>query len=539
MTGYELIRGDRFVVGRGLVVPTGETLESPAPLALVFARFDAARGQAVLLARLEATPEQVQAAKELAAKTQKITVTFSTDKAAYAPDDPIVLQWQARNTSPVPQKIYTGQYALQHTASYGGSARGTGTGGSHTRKQSDYVTLAPGEVWTDTRTLSGPFPQGEVGIEMTLDSSDNFLGSEPRTAEARAARERVEGVALFKAQGQLSVAIKAPSPAEQKALVARLGSPLWSEVLLAATTLSQLQNAADIPQMRALARHPWSALRVRAAVALTQPGREFGPELRALVFDPDRDVRRETLEAIYKNQIPGAGLSALALMAVENQAIERGILLEKNKTRSAENAIARARSSNRVLGDLLAARIEDGRAQADGINAPYLLNLLAENQRNTRLSSQDSGTPAQRQEVVAAWKGASPELKPEKSVIAADLDAEIALARAAMFENFAVGPQFAAIQTNLLKVVEKGPRFPRADDPARQLLENLAPEARVDILRALQWEAGRTLNPLENLAALKQVARIEGAAENRRPQLPARTALRRTGARPAPQHLRF
>ena len=41
MTGYELIRGDRFSVGRGLIVPTGETIETNSPLALVFARMDA------------------------------------------------------------------------------------------------------------------------------------------------------------------------------------------------------------------------------------------------------------------------------------------------------------------------------------------------------------------------------------------------------------------------------------------------------------------------------------------------------------------
>ncbi len=513
-TGYELIRGDRFSVGRGLVVPSGETIENNAPLALVFARIDPVSQQPILLARLAATPENIERARQLASENQKITVTFSTDKTSYAPDDAIILKWQARNTSPTVQKIYVGQYALQHTAIYGGSGTGTGTGGSHNRAESDYVTLAPGEVWSDTRTIRGPFPQGEVRLEMTLDSSDNFLGSESksRRAEDRAAQKRVEGVALFKASGELSVAIEPPSPAARQALIERLSSPIWSENLAAAVTLSQLEDAAQIPQMRALAAHPWSALRIRAAVALAKPGVAFGPELRALVFDPDRRVRSETLEAIYKNNVEGAGLSALAMMAVEQQAIERGILLEKDKTRNAEYAITRARDSNRNLGDLLAARIEAGKAEADGINAPYLLNLLAENQRNTRLSSENSGTPAERQEVLNAWKTAAPNLKVAgaKDANAADLEREIAVARARMFDNFEVGPQFDEIADNLRQIVAKGPQFPRADNPSRVFLEKLAPAARLDILRALQWQAGRTLNPLEDDTALKLVAQIEG-----------------------------
>ncbi len=512
MTGFESIRGDLSDIGRGLVVPTGETIGTGAnsKIAILFAKTDPIRQQPVLLASLDATPERIERVKKLARENQKITVTFSTDKPSYGPDDPIILKWQARNTSPQPQRIYTGQYALQSTAIYGGTGRGGGTGGSQNRTESDYVTLAPGEVWSDTRTIRGPFPQGEVTIKMTLDSSDNFLGSDPRSAKDRAERERATGVALFKAQDSISVEIKPPSPDEQKALIGRLSSPNWSEALAAATTLSQLQGASEIPAMRALATHPWSALRLAAANALARDATAFGPQLRALVFDADPRVRNSTLEKIYKNQAPGAGLAALAVMAVENEAIEKGFLSDTQKSLNAEYAIFKAREGNRDLGDLLAARIEAGHATDNGINAPYLLNLLAENQSNTHLSGEKVATPEEEKEVLQAWKTAPEYVKPAnlKSRTAADLDAEIKVARAAMFDNFQVGPQFFDIVKNLQTLGSK--IYPKPEDEDWKFFQNIAPAARVDVLRALQWGTGESSRAPKNAPVLQAVAQIDG-----------------------------
>ena len=514
-TDYELIRGDRFNVGRGLILPTGETLDKTSPLSLFFAVTDPIRQQPVILARLEATPELIEQTRQLAQKNQKITVTFSTDKTSYLPDEPIVIKWEARNASPGPQRIYTGQYALQYTAIYGGSARGTGTGGSQTRKDSDYITLAPGESWTQTREVRGPFPQGEVRIEMTLDSSDNYLGSDPRNAEARAARQRVEGVALFVAKGEISAEISAPSPAAQKELAARLSSPNWSEALAAATTLSQLEGAGQLPAMRALASHPWSALRIAAATALARGATEFSPALRALATDPDRRVRSETFEALVKNRVPGAGLTALAVKAVEAQAVELNVLSEKQKTGYTSMVLTNLRDDNRDLGELLRARIENGRANADGINAPSFLNGLAENGRNLRLTGDKTATPEQEKAVVQAWKDATEDVKPAnlKSRTSADLEAEIAAARARMFGDFKVGPGFAAVVENLGQIAAKG-SFPAFDNANRQFLESLAPDARPDVLRALQWQTGREGYALESLPALKRVAQIAGPLQN-------------------------
>lgn len=510
-TDYDLIRGDKFVVGRGLVVPSGEKIENNSPLALVFARIDPVGQQPILLARIAATPSNIERAKKLASENQKVTVTFSTDKTSYAPDDEIIAKWEARNTSPTVQKIYVGQYALQYTAIYGGSGRGTGSGGSHTRKAEDYVTLAPGEIWSDTRTIRGPFPQGQVFIEMTLDSSDNFLGSESKSHRAldRAAQERVEGVALFKAQDTVAVEIVAPSPAAQKALAARLNSANWSEALAAATTLSQLQNASEFPEMRALATHPWNALRMTAATALARDATTFSPQLRALAFDHDMKVRSQTFEALVKNRVPATGLAALAVMAVEAEAVAKGALTEKRPTRYTSMVLTNLRDSNRNLGDLLAARIGAGQSNADGINAPSFLNGLAENGRNLRLTNDKTATPEEEKAILQAWKEASAANPTEvKSRTAADLQNEVAAARAAMFDNFKVGPQFPAIVQNLQKL--NGEAFPKPADESRQFFENLAPDARPDILHALQWGAGETSRNLETLPALKAIAQIEG-----------------------------
>ncbi len=209
----EVIRGRDHIIAANLVLPTQEILAEVIKIekvksSIALGRFDPARRRMILMARLDATPELIERVKKLASEHQKIAVTFSTDKTNYEPGEEIILKWEARNTSPTPQKIYVGRYALQHSESYGGKGRGF-TNGSHTRTASDYITLAPGEVWSDTRTLSDPFPEGQVSIQMVLDSSDNFLGSEfkSRLKIDRMEQERVEGVALFEARGKIAIDI--------------------------------------------------------------------------------------------------------------------------------------------------------------------------------------------------------------------------------------------------------------------------------------------------------------------------------------------
>ena len=214
----EVIRGKNYIVAAGLVMPTKEVLAEVIRIetvksSLALGQFDPVRQRMILTARLDATPELIERVRELERENQKITVTFSTDKTSYSPDDEIILKWEARNTSPTPQKIYVGTYALQHTASYGGAGYSNASG-SHTRTAVDYITLAPGEVWSDTRTLRVPFPTGQVSIAMRLDSSDNFVGAQSKSLleTDRAEQERVEGVALFEAHGKVVVNIAAPLP---------------------------------------------------------------------------------------------------------------------------------------------------------------------------------------------------------------------------------------------------------------------------------------------------------------------------------------
>jgi hypothetical protein len=229
--------------------------------------------------------------------------------------------------------------------------------------------------------------------------------------------------------------------------------------------------------------------------------------LRSLLFDRDRRVRNETVELVYRRSIPGASLAILALLAVEDEAQRTGFSDSQGLSRFADSALVRLR--DRTLGDLLAARLEKSDGMGGGLNAAYLLNYLAENHRETRLTSEKAPTDAEKTAVLAAWKAfrvANPLPAGQKPVTTEQFDAEVQLARRAVYGDFKVTPDWAKIVTAMQSLGTN--YWPNEADPNRKTLETLAPAARPDVLRALRWKAGPNFGRLENAPSLRAIATI-------------------------------
>ncbi|RYG72983.1 HEAT repeat domain-containing protein [bacterium] len=500
MRDAELIRGDSRSAGRGLLVSEADLPTIPVnKKSIILGNYNPGQDQVLISARLEPTPENIARVTELAAAHRKLKFRFFADKATYGSADTIKLTWEIENTSSVPQRIYVGQYSIQYSSVYDGRSHSTGTGGSHNRKPEDYKTLAPGEKWTTTREVKGPFPEGQVGIEMVYESMDNFLGSD---SNRRQAKERVESVTMVKETIGFQVDVKPPSADEKKALLTKLGSTNWSEAMEAATLLAELKGIESAPELQTLAKHPWPALRVKALRGVSGSA-TWSPTLRALLFDRDRRVRQAALDLISRRNIPGASVSVLALLAVEEEARKGGFSDSKSVQSSVEMILTRAKDKS--VGDLIAARLERGNGMQDGFSAAYVLNYIADNARELRLPSDKIPTDEEKAAVLAAWKAVP---KNEvKFVTAAELDAETAAARKAVYGDFKVTPDWA-------KVVEairglKTTFWPAPTDVNRQALEALPTASRPDVLGAIRWLEGPRYGTLENAPPLRIIAQIE------------------------------
>lgn len=470
ITGLEVLKGprDNFVwLGSGFVFPGAPPFANNEKV-ILFGRWDSEKRRLIPLEAtpfLPSTPENLTLVRKLVEENPTARITMDADKERYNAGESIVLRWTVENLSPAPITIYTGPYAVQYDVIYDNTAHGTGTGGSGARKPEEFPVLQPGEKWHTERTLKGPFPEGATGLRMRYDSqSKDVIGS------GAAAR-----VLKLHELREFSVQMAPLDEAAIATLLKQLKSPLWDEQMAAMHVLASSNKGAQRPEVRGMAQHPWPALRVQAARALTQNG-AWSPELRALLFDPHRQVRYLVRELIRQRQIPDSSLSLLALRRAESEAVKAGVLDEKQANSLASTTLTRLRDLR--IGDALVAHLTDW---PEGV---YTLNQFAGLARENRITLGQPATDEQKQKTLAAWQEARKAVANPYSAL--QLDAEIAAAKKGAFADLQFTPNFSAVRAGLMELSKGGSPW----GPEK--------EAKVKELAALDKSAARDALPLLN-----------------------------------------
>lgn len=447
---------------------------------IVFAKADPAKERLIVFHALsvkemgEASATQAaERIRQLAAKERKLEITMTTDKPAYTSGETVTRIWKVKNISAAPVTIYIGPYAFQQSYSFDGRTHSSGTGGTHTRKADDYKRLAPGEVYEKRSPVSGLIPEGQLGIGMAYVAEDNWvLEADGKT------KGRVADVVFFNEKASFTVPIGPAPAAVIEAGIRKLASPAWGEQLDAMRLLSVSKAGSARPEVRNMARHPWSQVRLQAAAAITLGGEPMSPPLRDLLFDPDPEVGKETRELLRNRGIANSSLSILALKLVTGEAIDQGLLpaQAKNGLWLFSSDLLRLRDPR--IGDLLAGLLEKG--QDNG----YVLTYLAGTNREVRIDSDKLPTDEQKAKILGAWQEKRKEV--ENPYTAEQLKAEMDYARSRTL-NVKLHPRVSEIRDLMKKMHDGFGTYGKPEDA--EALAAMGPEIVPTVLHLVRTDS--------------------------------------------------
>ena len=438
------LKGSRLWIGRGFFIPAGQ----PVPFAqrdevIVFARYDPVQNVNVVLPGVDAyrpaDPQVIAQIQDMVAKQPRVAISMTTDKMTYGCGEPVKLMWKLTNATQQPINIYTGPFATGWGYALEGRVHSTGIGGTQSRSEADYRTLAPGGAWETSHTLTEMFPEGELRLNMAYLCDNNWIGSGETHIVSRK-----DNVFLDDDSREMVVTIQPPDAATIAKLTAALAGPVWEDQLNAMTILSGTHDGAALPAVQAMASHPSPLVRILAAKALTLAGAPMSPQLRDLVFDPDSQVRNATWPLVSRRQIANASIDILALKLVMSEAIDKGIAPATDKPGLwlYDGALIHLRDPR--IGDLLV------QLMAKGSDGGYVLNMLAGTNRQIHLNNSTPATDDQKAIILQAW---TEQAKNVQNPYTMDqLNAEMDYCRAHAFNNMQVDPNIIAIGALMQKL---------------------------------------------------------------------------------------
>lgn len=400
---------------------------------IFFATYDLDKRRNILLddrnAAIPFDSETARQIRHLANAQSGVSVHISATKKAYRVGDPPVIVWRIKNISDKPLHIYTGQYAFRLSYTINDTRAGGGWGSTQ-RKAEDFKLLPPGQTLEHRETLRDNFPQGSTEIEAAYVCQENAVISEEPTGR------RIEDAALARVESSFVLPILAPTNTALQSRLQQLKSPVWETQRQAMLILGATPHTARLPQVRAMAAHPWAEIRKLAAGALTLGDQPFGPQLRALLFDPDKSVRDAAFDFCQQRAREDSELSVLALIAATDEAIPR-LTLQKNDWDVGASCILINNNPSPRLGDIWAARLRAG--QDNGKLLSYVSGIGPQMLRAKGDGDWDQWkpTPAQKKLILAAWAIKRKSVKNLWTL--SDLQRETALCRARVFHNYAFG----------------------------------------------------------------------------------------------------